>query len=98
MVDIVATIRVDPSVLVFLAIISKSVNNQCDNPYIFGKILSRSLQKCIGCSIGLFTVFEIIAKNTNTEGSTLIVATIPYFFFVYTGVARNFGRLGTIAV
>src|SRR5277367_1878749 len=61
--------------LVFLAIISKSVNNQCYNPYIFGKSFSRSFQKCMGCSIGLFTVFEINAKNTNTEGSTLIVAT-----------------------
>src|SRR5277367_4746088 len=41
---IVATIRVDPSVLVFLAFISISVNNQCYNPYISGKIFSRSFQ------------------------------------------------------
>src|SRR5258706_8276203 len=27
---------------VFFAFISKSVNNQCDNPYIFGKIFSIS--------------------------------------------------------
>src|SRR5277367_4074535 len=46
---IVATIRVDPSVLVFLAIISESVNNQYYNPYIFGKIFSRSFQKGMGC-------------------------------------------------
>ena len=30
---IVATIRVEPSVLLFFAFISKSVNNQCYNPY-----------------------------------------------------------------
>ena len=30
-----ATIRVEPSVLVYLAIISKTVNNRCYNPYIF---------------------------------------------------------------
>src|SRR5277367_2011308 len=45
-VCIVATIRVEPSVLVFLAIISKTVNNQCYNPYICGKIFSRSFQGC----------------------------------------------------
>ena len=50
-VSVVATIRVEPSVLVFLAFISKAVNNQCYNPYIFGKIFSRSFQKCRGCSI-----------------------------------------------
>src|SRR5277367_2078780 len=51
-VGIVATIRVaEPSVLVFLAFISKTVNNQCYNPYIFGKILSRSFQKYMVCSI-----------------------------------------------
>src|SRR5277367_6773336 len=33
---IVATIRVEPSV--FFAFISKTVNNQCYNPYMFGKI------------------------------------------------------------
>src|SRR5277367_3633029 len=49
--SIVATIRVEPSVLVFLAIISKMVNNQCYNPYIFGKIFARSFLKCMGCSI-----------------------------------------------
>src|SRR5277367_3868326 len=48
---IVATIRVEPSVLVFLAIISKSVKNQCYNPYIFGKISKRSFRKCMVCSI-----------------------------------------------
>src|SRR5277367_882914 len=42
MTCIVATIRVEPSVLVFLAFISKSINNQCYNPYFFGKIFSSS--------------------------------------------------------
>src|SRR5277367_3012522 len=49
---IVATIRVEPSVLVFLAFISKTVNNRCYNPYIFGKIFSICFQKCMGCIIG----------------------------------------------
>src|SRR5277367_2838543 len=31
---IIATIRVEPSVLAFLAIISKSVNNQCYNTFL----------------------------------------------------------------
>ena len=49
----VATIRVEPSVFVFLAFISKAVNNRCYYPYIFGKIFSRSFKKCMGCtSIG----------------------------------------------
>ena len=48
---IVVTVRVEPSVLAFLAFISKSVNNQCYNPYIFAKIFSRSFQYCMGCSI-----------------------------------------------
>src|SRR5277367_1165814 len=47
--DIVATIRVEPSV--FLAFISKAVNNRCYNPYISGKISKRSFQKYMGCSI-----------------------------------------------
>src|SRR5277367_1776778 len=50
-VSIVSTIRVEPSLFLFLAFISKSVNNQCYNPYISGKIFSRAFQKCIGCSI-----------------------------------------------
>ena len=37
--------------LVFLAFISKTVNNQCYNPYIARKISKRSFQKCMGCSI-----------------------------------------------
>src|SRR5277367_4293676 len=67
-VYIVATISVEPSVLVLLAFISKSANNQCYNPYIFGKISKRSFQKYMGFSIDClhFTDFEIIAKNTNT--------------------------------
>src|SRR5277367_436449 len=47
---LVATIRVEP---VFLAIISKTVNNRCYNPinpYISGKILKRAFQKCMDCS------------------------------------------------
>src|SRR5277367_2034832 len=39
----------------------------------------RSFLKYMGCSIDFLTDFEINAKNTNTEGSTLIVATIPIF-------------------
>src|SRR5277367_3700106 len=33
----------------FLTFISKTVNNQCYNPYISGKIFSRFLWKCMGC-------------------------------------------------
>ena len=51
MYSLVATIRVEPSVFVFLAFIAKTVDNQCYNPYIFGKIFSRSFRKCMGYSI-----------------------------------------------
>ena len=33
------------------AFFSKTVRNRCDNPYIFGKYLARSFQKCMGCRI-----------------------------------------------
>src|SRR5277367_3799261 len=48
----------------FFAFISKTVNNQCYNPYISGKILSRAFQKCMGCSIDYLA---IISKTVNNR-------------------------------
>src|SRR5277367_1265427 len=75
---IVATIKVELSMFVFLAFIWKSVNNLCYNPYISGKIFSRAFQKCMGCCIDCLPFSRYTPKNTNTEGSTLIVATTVY--------------------
>src|SRR5277367_5827853 len=76
--SIVATIRVELSVLVFLAFISKTVNNQCYNPYIPGKIFSRSIKKCMGCSIDCLPFPERSRKYLS--GNVWVVALIVYRF------------------
>src|SRR5277367_4212835 len=83
---IVATIRVEPSLLVFLAFISKSVNNQCYNPYSFGKISKRSFQKCMGV-VALFLAF--ISKSVNNQCYN------PYIFGkIFSRSFRNiFGKI-----
>src|SRR5277367_3557085 len=62
-VYIVATIRVEPSVLVFLAFISKTVKNECYKPYS-GKIFSRSFQKCMGCISLIVYLFRDNSKQS----------------------------------
>ena len=56
-------IRVEPSVLVFLAFISKTVNNQCYNPYIFGKISKSSFQKCMVVALIVYRFRDKLQKH-----------------------------------
>src|SRR5277367_5920093 len=47
-------------------------NNQCYNPYIFGKIFSRSFRKCMGCSLLVVALIvlvflAIISKTVNNR-------------------------------
>src|SRR5277367_4059705 len=64
--------------LVFLALISKSVNSQCYNPYIFGKLSKRSFQKYMGCSLPLIVNhFRDKRKKRNETEMILLKLKIP---------------------
>src|SRR5277367_5652203 len=81
--------------MVFLAIISKTVNNQFFNPYIPGKIFSRSFQKCMGCNIDFYRFRDKRIKHQHQRLNSYLgdYNAIPYFYAIcYTVYTLYFYR------
>src|SRR5277367_3401799 len=52
---------------VFFAFISKSVNNQCYNPYIIGKISKIPIRKCMGLELLVYRFRDKRKKRHQVE-------------------------------